>query len=514
MALKLIGLNLNYGQVVVAQDSKPYPKKILMKKLFAVFLFCILLAYSFAAAQESKLPDTPQGKIVAAYLAAFNTGKAERMLAFQNEHFAPALLQRRAEAERRQMYERVYGDLGALQLHRVIEANEFAIAFQARGQSGDAAEFRFEFTPQPPHKLAGIRLELIPAEELAEKPETNAPTTEAELLAQIKNYLSEQTRNDEFSGAVLLAHEGKILLQEAYGRASREYDARNRIDTKFNLGSINKSFTQIAICQLMQQGKLAPNDLLGKHFPDYPNREVASKVTIHHLLTHRSGIGDFFNEKYEETPKDKLRTLQDYLALFGNEPLLFAPGTQQRYSNGGYIVLGLIIEKISGQNYFDHVREHVYNPADMSSTGSYELDAVVSNLATGYTRNARATVNGERTKNIYTKPARGSSAGGGYSTLADMYNFSRALLDNKLLNSTYTEWLLSGMESPQPLAQTNARPRREGGYGIAGGAPGISAVLEIDFETGYTIIVLANDDPPTAERVNRKLLSWIQKVKK
>lgn len=480
-----------------------------MKKLLDLFLIGILLTHSFATAQENNLPDTPQGKAVAAYLAAFNTGKAESMLAFQDEHFAPALLQRRAEAERRQMYERVHGDLGALQLHRVLEADELAIAFQARGQSGEAAEFRFEFTPQPPHKLAGIRLELIPAEELAEKSETSAPTTEAELLTQIKNYLSEQTRNDEFSGAVLLAHEGKILLQEAYGLASREYDARNRIDTKFNLGSINKSFTQIAICQLMQQGKLAPNDLLGKYLPDYPNREAAQTVTIHHLLTHRSGLGDFFNENFENTPKDRIRTLQDYLALFVNEPLLVAPGTQQRYSNGGYIVLGLIIEKLSGQNYFEYVREHVYQPAHMSNTGSYELDAVVPNLATGYSRGA----NGARNKNIYTKPARGSSAGGGYSTLADMYNFSLALLDNKLLNSAYTEWLLSGMESPQPLPQTNARPRSEGGYGIAGGAPGINAVLEIDFETGYTIIVLANDDPPSAEQINRKLLSWIQKMK-
>jgi CubicO group peptidase (beta-lactamase class C family) len=480
-----------------------------MKKFLALFLFGVLLAHSFATAQESKLPDTPQGKTVAAYLAAFNTGKAESMLAFQNEHFAPAMLQRRTEAERRQMYERVYGDLGALQLRRVTEASALAIAIQARGQKGEAAEFRFEFEPQPPHKLAGIRVELLPLEALEEKIETSAPTTEAELLAQIKNYLAEQARSDEFSGAVLLARAGKILLQEAHGFASREYEARNRIDTKFNLGSINKSFTQIAICQLVQQGKLAPNDLLGKHLPEYPNREAAQKVTIHHLLTHRSGLGDFFNEKFESTPKDRIRTLQDYLALFADEPLLFAPGAQQRYSNGGYIVLGLIIEKVSGQNYFDYVREHVYKLAGMSNTDSYELDAVVENLATGYIRNA----NGARIKNVYTKPARGSSAGGGYSTLADMHNFSRALLDNKLLNRTHTEWLLSGFESPQPLPHTNAHSRREGGYGIAGGAPGINAVLEIDFESGYTIIVLANDDPPSAERVNRKLLLWIQKMK-
>ncbi len=434
------------------------------------------------------------------------------MQAFQSEHFAPVALQRRTSEERRQRYERIYGDLGALALYRVTEASDRAITIQVHSQKGEAAEFRFEFTPQPPHKIAGLRVELMPSEALTENDDTKPPSTEAELLVQARAYLDEQVRADEFAGAVLIARNGNILMQEACGFASREYEAPNRIDTKFCLGSINKVFTQIAICQLMQQGKLAPNDVLGKYLPDYPNREAAAKVTIHHLLTHRSGLGDFFNDKFENTPKDKIRTLQDYFTLFADAPLLFAPGTQERYSNGGYIALGLIIEKVSGQNYFDYVREHIYQPAGMTQTEAYELDAVVPNLATGYTRNARQLPNGERTKNIYTKPARGSSAGGGYSTLGDMHNFSLALLNNKLLESKYTAWLLNGTETPQPLQAGNAR--REGGYGIAGGAPGMNAFLEIDFESGYTIIVLSNYDPPSAGNVARKLLSWAKNAEK
>ena len=473
----------------------------------------LLLCAAFArlSAQENKLPDTPAGKIVAAYLTAFNSGKFENMNAFQIAHLASTALQRRTEAERKQMYERIYGDLGALQLQRVTEATEQAVTIQARSQKGEAAEFRFEFEPQPPHKLLGIRVELLPPEALEELAETNKPTSQAEFINRAKTFLAEQTQADEFSGAVLVAHGGKILLQEAYGFASKEYEYRNRIDTKFSLGSINKIFTQVAICQLMQQGKLAPNDLLGKHLPDYPNREVAQRVTLHHLLTHRSGLGDFFNAKYEETPKDKLRTLQDYLALFVAAPLLFEPGSQERYSNGGYIVLGLIIEKVSGQNYFDYVREHVYQPAGMNNTASYEMDVVTPNLATGYTRDARELPNKERAKNIYTKPARGSSAGGGYSTLGDMYNFSVALLNHKLLDNKYTDWILNGLESPQPNISSTAR--RSAGIGFAGGAPGMNAFLEIDFESGSTIIVLSNYDPPSAGNVARKLLSWAQHVK-
>src|SRR5437899_13054039 len=154
-----------------------------------------------------------------------------------------------------------------------------------------------------------------------------------------------------FSGVVLLAENGNPILLRAWGDGIR-------VDTKFNLGSINKIFTQVAIGQFAASGKLALTDTIRKHLPDYPS-PVADKITIQQLIEHKSGLGDFFGPEYLAAPPSSLRKLSDYLLLFVNKPLEFEPGTSQRYSNAGYIVLGLIIEAITRQSYYDYVREHV-----------------------------------------------------------------------------------------------------------------------------------------------------------
>ena len=169
---------------------------------------------------------------------------------------------------------------------------------------------------------------------------------------------------------MLVARGDQVLVHEARGLASREYAAANRTATRFNLGSINKLFTRVAIGQLAEQGKLSLDDTIGKFLPAYPNREAAAKVTVRQLLDMTSGVGDFFGKKFADTPKDRIRTLEDYLPFFAAEPLLFAPGSQRRYSNGGYVVLGLIVAKASGQSYFDYVRDHIYSPAGMTATGA------------------------------------------------------------------------------------------------------------------------------------------------
>ena len=147
-----------------------------------------------------------------------------------------------------------------------------------------------------------------------------------------------------------------------------------------------------------------------------------------------SGIGDFFGEKYDATPKDRIRDLADYLPLFAAEPLLFEPGTDNRYSNGGYVVLGLIVEKASGMSYFDYVRENIYEPAGMENTDHLMADMPAENVASGYTRNwdGKEHPNEPRRNNIYTRPARGSSAGGGYSTADDLLKLVLALKADRL----------------------------------------------------------------------------------
>jgi CubicO group peptidase (beta-lactamase class C family) len=207
--------------------------------------------------------------------------------------------------------------------------------------------------------------------------------TDARAIADLSKHLDELAAQDEFSGTVLIAKNGKLLFAHAYGYANHAFKVPNKLDTKFNLGSMGKMFTAVSILQLAQAGKLSLDDKLIKLVPDYPDKDIASKITIYQLLTHTSGLGDMFNEQYQDTPKDKFDTIQAHLPLFTGKPLLFEPGTKWSYSNAGFIVLGLVIERVSGQSYYEYVREHVFKPAGMTSTDNYKPHDDVPNLAIG-----------------------------------------------------------------------------------------------------------------------------------
>jgi CubicO group peptidase (beta-lactamase class C family) len=368
-------------------------------------------------------------------------------------------------------------------------------------------ELSFEFESQGPHQLVKIY------GEPTDDPDLPPPQkmSESEAVTAIQQAVAEAAAADQFSGTVLVARDGKPLLLKAWGLASIEHNAPNCTDTKYNLGSINKIFTRLAIGQLVQDGKLSFGDTLGTILPDYPNAEARHKVTVRHLLQMRSGIGDFFGERFDATPKGRFRANQDFLPMFAADTLAFEPGSQRRYSNGGYVVLGAIIEKASGKSYYDFVRECIFKPAGMNDTDSFEADVPVPNLAEGYTHlwgRGEKRMPGPRRKNIYSRPARGSAAGGGYSTAEDLLRFTNAVLADKLLSPAYTDWYLSEQE---PGTGTPP-PRSRGELGWNGGAPGIGAVLRADLATGYTVIVLTNYDPDAVDAVAktiRRILSGV-----
>ncbi len=349
----------------------------------------------------------------------------------------------------------------------------------------------------------------VEAQTVAGEGKTTINLTEAQAVALVENYLKERVAADDFSGTVLLAKGERPIFQQAYGLASKEFNVPNRVDTKFNLGSINKIFTQVAIGQLAAQGKLSFDDKLGKFLPHYPNRDAAEKVTIRQMLDMKSGIGDFFGAQFESMPKDRLRTIKDFLPLFAGAPLAFEPGTNRQYSNGGYIVLGAVIEKVSGQDYYEYVREHVFKPAGMHNTDWYEADTPTPNLASGYIREG-ADSNGKsaRKNNLYTRPAKGSPAGGGHATAEDMLKFSLALQTGKLRLPDFR-----GTAGAEKVISPAGKPQHFPGLGVAGGAPGINAILEVSGDTGYTLIVLSNYDPPSATEVGKKIRGWLGQVK-
>ena len=343
------------------------------------------------------------------------------------------------------------------------------------------------------------------------------------MIDELLKYIKDCSDKDLFSGSVLVAKDRSIIIEYSSGYSNKEKKILNRINTKFNLGSMNKMFTGIAIAQLVDLGKLSFKDKVGKYLPDYPNKDVVEKVTIHHLLTHTSGLGHFLNEKYMKV-RTSLRTEDDFIKLFVDEPLLFEPGEKCSYSANGYTLLGKIIEIITDQTYFDFVKENVFLKSNMSNTGFYEIDTndLKDDIAIGYTTRldieGSYRKNGERVDNLWINLVKGEAGGGGYSTCPDLFNFSKSFLDNKLLNPEMMKTVLT----PYVFEGTKDGQSKNEGYGfqiwdIDGirriGHPGRFACVNTRFdiypELGYTVIVLSNYDPPSAFDIAEKAMSLI-----
>jgi CubicO group peptidase (beta-lactamase class C family) len=463
-------------------------------------LLLLLFTAAVAAAQTpgARIPDTPVGRRAAEYVSVFNGGDEKAMIAFWTASFTAESLKQRPVEARLQFYRRMREDMKTISLAAVEESTPTAITLRMKAESGGFFQFRFEAEAESPHRLTGMRIESIEAQDAEPKAPVEATkASDAEAAAAADEFLRGLASSDEFSGVVLLARNNAAFLEKAYGLANREFRVPVNNDTKFNLGSINKIFTKTAIAQLAAAGKLSLTDTIRKHLPRY-GAPYAGRVTIQQLLDFSSGMGDFFGAKFEATPKDRVRTLADYLPFFENDPLKFEPGARHEYSNAGYIVLGLIVEAVSGQDYYAYVREHIFRPAGMADTDSYLSDEIVPNRAVPYTKEG-----GRWRSAVFEHPARGSSAGGGYSTARDLMRFGAALKAGRLVPPAYATWILSRDAAAPKAGQSSERV--SGSLGIAGGTSGVNAALEIDADRGITVVVLCNGDPPAAEKALRRI---------
>ncbi len=320
-----------------------------------------------------------------------------------------------------------------------------------------------------------------------------------QMTELLESKLGQWSKNDKFSGAVLLAKDGLIIFNQAYGYASKRYEVQNETNTRFNLASAGKMFTGIAIARLKEKGLLSYNDRIADILPDYPNKEVAGKVTVHHLLTHTSGLGSFWNDKYH-AQWSLLRNISDYVELFVNDELLFIPGEKTYYSNSGYIVLGIIIEKLTGENYFNFIRSNVFSPSMMEDTDAFELDRPVKRIATGYTHSShlRNFDSGPMRNNNYQKLVKGNSAGGTYSTTTDMLKFINAIQQNQLVSSLTKKELLEGkvnlFTSKYGYGFFEYLDNKWISYGHGGGSQGVSTSVRFFPDLGYSFVVLSNYD--------------------
>jgi D-alanyl-D-alanine carboxypeptidase len=446
----------------------------------------------FEVARGPEVADSPAERQFRAWLAVFNQGDRAALLKFINDNYP-------TDAGRIDGEMNFRAGTGGFDFRKTVSAT--ATQFTALVQERNSDQFAravVTVDSSEPHRILSLGLRAIPR-----PPEFAIPRlTEAELLKQLGSKLNEDARKGLFSGAVLIARQGKPIFTGAYGLANRETKEPNKLTTRFRMGSMNKMFTATAIMQLVQAGKIKLDDPLGKFLTDYPNKEVASKVTVYHLLTHTGGTGDIFGPAFD-SHRLQLRTLNDYIKLYGSRGLAFEPGKQWDYSNYGFILLGAIIEKVSGQSYYDYVRDHIFTPAGMTGTASDPEDVAVPDRAIGYMGTGDASK-----PNTETLPYRGTSAGGGYTTVEDLLRFANALTEHKLLNERYTELLTTAKpETGDAHYAFGFQDELRSGvrsFGHSGGAPGMNGDLQIFPQTGYVVIALANMD-----RAAGRATSWI-----
>lgn len=439
-----------------------------------------------AAAAEAQTAMQQQARRFWQTVAA----KPEDRGALLRAHFSAGILQRRGEASLLEtlatLAEMLGPDMASLEPSAVL---------------GNDLEGELHYTLKDGRRVA-LMLKLLQLEaqpplidRFGVKPLARivAAVPPAKLSGAIAAHMRAEHQAQRFSGAVLVARGGQILHAQAIGLADRRTGRANTLDTPINVGSINKMFTAIAIAQLQAAGKLDWQDRVGKHLPDLPNAAIRDQVTIHQLLTHTSGVGSYWNEAYAAN-KQRIASQQQFLQTFVDQPLLFKPGEGMEYSNGGPVILGLIIEKLSGLRYEDYVRRHIYKPAGMTHSDHFRRDDRKAGFAIGYI----PAEGGGWSDNQQDLGLQGSAAGGGYASARDLYRFSRALSQERLLSRSQLEVLWKPQTQHGPIGYGYLFSIGDTGgkrwVGHNGGAPGIAAEFMHHPDDGLVIIVLANQD--------------------
>ena len=396
---------------------------------------------------------------------------------------------------------------GKMNLASIIKSEPYEIEYVIQSVSNKTSfTIYIAVEKESPNLISAMRLSPGGAADNTAPPQANKKEEVGKPdIEKIKIFLAEQAKLDKFSGSALVARDGKPLLHETYGYANKRFKVPNKPDTKFNLASLNKSFTSVAILQLVEAGKIKIDDPVGKYL-DYFPKDIAEKVKIRHLLNMTNGWGDYWGNEYYLAHKDELRSVSDYIEFIKNIPLSFEPDTKNQHSNIGFEVAGAIIEKVTGMDYFKYIRDKIYKPAGMSNSDSYDRDGPVDNLAVGYTNgNSMDKINtGYNWENTYMLAPRGTPAGGGYSTAEDMLKYDTAIRIGKLVGKEYINFMNNQYRGNigDPYDQQRI-PRG------AGGALGASTFYARDNKNGYTIIVLTNYDHPTAINAGNEIIKLL-----
>jgi D-alanyl-D-alanine carboxypeptidase len=462
----------------------------------------LALAVSFhvvsaIAGPTATLPDTPAGKLGAALIEHVNTDSAEQI-----RSWAPTILSPDMDATEQANFVtslvEAVRDSGGVDLTDAHEQHGmFVLTVKAR-RSGRLAVF--VLGSDVAHDGRFAHAEMVPMDDPALYASWPKDAVSRDGLKRLVHAtLDTLVRTNDFSGCVTVVDGGETVIDECRGLAERRFGAVIDHQTKFHIGSMDKMFTAVAIAQLVEAGKLSWDDTLAQRVPEYPDHETAKRITVWQLLHHTAGLGDFLvPELFGQ--REKFVDAADYLDLIARQPKVGDHGKDWNYSNAGYVLLGRIVENVSGENYFGYIERHVFAPAGMRASGFDTLDDVTPNLAVGY---FHAGLFASEWKADWMKnPFKGGPAGGGYSNNADLLRFASALRKGKLVK-------------PATLAKMfdDEVPAGPGGYaagfgdrlshgrhvrGHAGGIEGTDANLAMIWESNADVVLTSNEGPGQA----------------
>ena len=302
-----------------------------------LFLVFVLSGVSIAQPSAAQAAAERYAKELAAQLGSSDRAAYRK---FAEENFATSFLQQVPMQQHLGFFSSIRDRTRGYEYVSVQEWNpNEVIALVKEKLTGEFDGLLVRVEPAPPYKITGLGLRppklpdgTAPAKKLAPK----------EMATELEAFVKKLAAEDVFSGTVLLAKDGQVLYKGAFGVANKDFGVPNKIDTKFNLGSMNKMFTAVAIAQLVEKGKLSFDDPLAKFVPDFPNTDAAKKIQIKHLLSHTAGLGGYFSPRYQKLARDQIRTVDDMMKLAREDEkdIKFEPGSKWQYSNTGMMVLG------------------------------------------------------------------------------------------------------------------------------------------------------------------------------
>lgn len=469
----------------------PLSRRIRQLAVLAALLLAPSPGAAALAAQAPRAaatyPDTPAGRRLREVVRLIDAPGADAVRAYVRSAYADAFRGFAPMEMHVAYYYRLHDQTRGVELVGIQESTPTkAVALLRARLTGEPIALGVEVEPGAAHRI--VRLGQEVPRPLAGA--SAAPATDAARVRELGAFLDRLGGADVFSGVVVLAKDGEVLLRRAYGEADKDFGVAIDTATRFDLASVGKMFTAVAVAQLVERGRLSWDDPLARYLPDFPTPEAARRIRIAHLVSHTAGL-PLFGSKYE-AGRTSARSVDAMLAWGAGDTLLFEPGTRWQYSNLGMIALGAVIERVTGQSYYDYVREHVFEPAGMTATAFDELDRVAPRLATGYEKEYADAGTRYRT-NLLARMGRGGPAGGAVSTVGDLLRFAAALRAGKLVRPATLALLTTPKpELGSPDYAYGFETYREGVYGHGGTFPGVSASVEIYRETGYVLVVLSN----------------------